>query len=225
MTTMRWIRRATVLAALVAAPVAFADFNGSLDQLVPAQGLQRTQLAGLGLASVRPGASLGSYDRVLLEPVDVSFRRDWKPYRTGSVIPLGPQEREALRKDVARSVQQAFAATLPQHGLVLANEAGPGVLRMKLKVVDVYLNNPWTPTPGRSRVLAASSGEMTLVAELSDARSGELLLRAGDWQDMRNPGRLLPSNDVRTGWDVDRTAQLWASAVADAMRPPRGVSP
>jgi len=225
MTTVRWIWRAAVVASLAAAPAAFAGFHGALEQLVPAQGLQRTQVPGLGLAYVRPGVSLAGYDRVLLDPVDVSFRRDWRPYRTGSALPLGADQREALRGEVARSVQQAFAANLRHHGLALANEAGPGVLRLKLRVADLYLNNPWTPTAGRSRVLAASSGEMTLLAEVSDARTGEVLLRAGDWQDMRNTGRLLPSNDVRTGWDVDRVAQAWAASLEGALRPTRGPAP
>lgn len=221
MTAAPWTRRATLLVALVAAPAAFAGFHGSLERQLPAQGLQRAQVPGLGLAYVRPGVSLAGYDRVLLEPVDVAFRRDWHPYRTGSWIPLGPDEREALRSEVARSVQQAFANGLPQRGLAAAGEAAPGVLRLKLRVVDLYLNNPSIPTAGRSRVLAVSSGEMTLLAELSDARTGEVLLRAGDWQDMRNTGRLLPSNDIRTGWDVDRVAQGWAASLADALRPAR----
>ena len=221
MTTVHWIRRAALVASLAAAPAAFAGFHGTLERLVPAQDLQRTEVPGMGVAYVRPGVSLAGYDRVLVEPVDVAFRRDWRPYRTGSLIPLGANERDALRSDVARSVQQAFAASLQQHGLAAASDAGPGVLRLKLRVADLYLNNPWIPTPSRSRVLAASSGEMTLVAELSDARTGEVLMRAGDWQDMRATGRLLPSNDVRTGWDVDRVAHAWATSLADALRPAR----
>lgn len=221
MTASPWTRRATLLVALVAAPAAFAGFHGSLERQLPAQGLQRVQVPGLGLAYVRPGVSLAGYDHVLLEPVDVSFRRDWRPYRTGSLIPLGPDQREALRSEVTRSVQQAFANGLPQSGLAPASEAAPGVLRLKLRVVDLYLNNPWIPTAGRSRVLAVSSGEMTLLAELSDARTGEVLVRAGDWQDMRTTGRLLPSNDIRTGWDVDRVAQGWAASLADVLRPAR----
>lgn len=225
MTTRPWIHRATLLAALVAAP-AFAGLHSSLEQLVPAQGLQRTQVPVLALAYVRPGLSLAGYDRVLLEPVDVSFRRDWRPYRTGSALPLGKEEREALRSEVARSVQEAFAGSLPRRGLALANDAaGPGTLRLKLRVVDLYLNNPWTPTPGRSRVLAASSGEMTLVAELSDARTGEVLMRAGDWGDMRNTGRLLPGNDIRTRSDVDGVAQAWATGFADTVRSLRSTAP
>lgn len=223
MTTTRWIGPVAVAAALLAAPAAFAAFHGPLEQLLPAEGLQRTQVPGFGLAYVRPGASLAAYDRVVLEPVDVTFRRDWRPYRTGSTIPLTSDEREALRGEVARSVQQAFTAGLPQGaGATPSTEGG---LRLKLRVVDLYLNNPSIPTAGRSRVLAASSGEMTLLAEVSDARTGEVLLRAGDWQDMRNTGRLLPSNDVRTGWDVDRVAHAWAGGLADALRPaaaPRG---
>lgn len=214
--------RAVVVAALVAAPAAFGAFHGKLEQQVPAQGLQRVEMAGMGLSFVRPGASLASYDRVLLEPVDVSFRRDWAPYGTGSLLRVGTERREAVRDEVAQSVRQAFARSLAQRGLVLASEPGPGVLRLQLRVVDLYLSNPWGPAPARARVLATSSGEMTLLAELSDARTGEVLVRAGDWQDMRATGRLLPTDDIRTRSDIDGTAQAWAASLADALRPARG---
>lgn len=220
----RWGSRAAVLAALAVATAAFGADHGTLERLVPSQGLQRTDLAGMGRAFVRPGASLASYDRVLLDPVDVSFRRDWVPYGagSGSVLPMDAHSPAVVRGDVVRSVRDAVARALPQHGLASASEAGPGVLRLKLRVVDVYLSNPWGPGPARSRVLATSSGEMTLVAELSDAATGEVLARAGDWQDMRNTGRLLPSNDIRTGSDIDGVAQAWAASLVGALRPARG---
>lgn len=224
MQTLRSASRGAVLALVAAVPAAFAAYNGSLDTLVPAQGLQRSAIPGMAVAYARPGAALDRFDRVLLGPVEVVFRRDWRPYRTGSAIPLGEREREALRREVAQSVQQAFARSLAGHGLRLADAPGPGVARLDLRVVDVYLNNPWIPSPGRTRVLQASSGEMTLVADVRDAVSGEVLLRTGDWLDMRGAGRLLPGNDIRTRWDVDGAAQAWASSLADALRPARAAA-
>ena len=217
MQAVRLARRAAVVAALLVVPAAFSAGRSSLDRLLPAQGLPGAKVPGLGLAYARPGA-LARYDRVLLEPVDVSFRRDWAPYRTGSALLASQADRERVRDDVAHWVHDAFAQTLQRRGIGLADAPGPGVLRVKLRVVDVYLNNPWGPTPGRSRVLAISSGEVTLVAELADARTGEVLARVADWEDMRPTDRVfLPSNDIRTGADVEAVASGWATSLAGAI--------
>jgi hypothetical protein len=218
MQAVRFARPAALIAALLAAPAAFSAHNRSLDTALPAQGLQQVQIPGFGLAYGQPGA-LAGYDRVLLEPVDVAFRRDWTPYRTGSALPLSTADRQKLADDVARTVRDAFTQTLQRRGLRLADAAGPGVLRVRLHVVDLYLNNPWVPTPGRSRVLTNGSGEITLVGELSDAQRGDVLARVADWVDMRQTDRvLLPSNNIRTDADVQAAAAGWAASLADAIR-------
>lgn len=214
MPAVRVLRRAALVASLLAAPAAFSAYRSSLDGLLPADGLQRVQVPGLGLAYARPGA-LAGHAQVLLEPVDVAFRRDWTPYRTGSAIRLSQADRERMGEGVAQSVHAAVAQALQQRGIRLADAPGPGVARVRLRVVDLYLNNPWIPTPGRSRVLTNASGEMTLVGEVADAQTGEVLARVADWADMRHTDRvLLPSNDIRTGADVDEVASGWGASLA-----------
>ncbi|MGZ5846423.1 MAG: DUF3313 family protein [Ramlibacter sp.] len=216
-------RAAALVAALVFAPAFGAGRTSpTLERLVPSQGLVPAQVEGLGLAYTQPGAALGSYDRILLEPVDVAFRRDWKPYRPGSSILRAGADREALRAEVAQWVHDAFAQTLQRGGRYrLVDQPGPGVLRVRLHVVDLYLNNPGLTMAGRSRTFAASSGEITMVAELSDAASGQVLARLADWEDMRHTGRLLPSSDVRTSGDVQEVASAWARSLNHAFLPAR----
>lgn len=216
MSAARIARHAVALGALLAATAAFSA--RSLEQLLPPpQGLERAEVPGFGLAYTRPGA-LAHYDRVLLEPVVVDFRHDWAPYRTGSLLPLSTAERERMRGDVALSVGEAFARTLQQRGLRLAEAPGPGVLRVRLHVVDLYLNNPWVPSAGRSRVLTISGGDITLVGELADAQGGELLARVADRQEMRHTERvLLRNNNIRNSADVDAVASGWAAGLAGAI--------
>lgn len=214
-------RCGVLAAALVVAP-AFGAGRTALERLVPAQGMEPVHVAGLGLAYAQHGAALGAYDRILLDPVDVAFRRDWTPYRAGSSILLSGTDREALRAEVAQWVHDAFAQTLQQGGRYrLVDQPGPGVLRVRLHVVDLYLNNPGVPMAGRSRTFAASSGEITMVADLSDATTGQVLARLADWEDMRHTGRLLPSNDVRTSGDVQEVASAWARSLNGAFLPAR----
>jgi hypothetical protein len=57
-------------------------------------GLERIGVKGIDLAYMRPGASLAHYRRVLLDPVQVAFSKDWDPERTGSRMKLSADERE-----------------------------------------------------------------------------------------------------------------------------------
>jgi len=223
MPAVRFARHAAVAtaAALFAAPAAFSAYRSSLEQLLPPQGLERVEIPGFGLAYTRPGA-LARYDRVMLDPVDVAFRSDWNPYRPGSAIRLSTADRDKLRAEVAGLVHEAFVQTLQRRGVRLAEAPGPGVLRARLRVVDLYLNDPGVTTSGRSRVFTLSSGEITLVGELADAPTGEVLARVADWRDMRHIDHiLLRSNDIQNQADVDAAASGWAAAVAGAMGPAR----
>jgi hypothetical protein len=219
-------RRAAAIAALVVSPTVFATYRSGLDKLLPPDGMTRAKVKGFGLAYVQPHGSLGAYDKVLLDPVSVAYRRDWDPERTGSRIQISDEQREALRTAVAGSVHDAFAKALQQGGRYrIVDQAGPGVLHVRLKVVDLYLNFAGAPTAGRSRTYSASTGEISMVAELSDAGSGQVLARVADWEDMRNTGVALPSGSTRTSSDIEGVAAGWGRSLRDAMRAARPREP
>ena len=210
------VRNSLVLAAALAAFSAIAGAPASLEQAVAAQGLQRVQARAFNFAYVRPGASLAGYDRLLLEPVDVDFRADWHPYRAGSLVRVDANERERLRTDVGRWVQRAFGDELQRGALKATDQPGPGVLRVKARVVDLYLGDLGARLPGRSRVLTTSSGEASLVVELSDAATGEVIARVGDWEELRSGAqRVRTSDPTRLVSDVEAVAANWGRTVRE----------
>ncbi|MBK0391891.1 DUF3313 family protein [Ramlibacter algicola] len=205
-----------VLAAALVAFPAIAGAPASLEQAVAAQGLQRVRAPVFNFAYVRPGASLAGYDRLLLEPVDVDFRADWQPYRAGSLLRVDATERERVRSEVAQWVQRAFADELQRGTLQPTDQPAPRVLRVKPRVVDLYLGDIGTRLPGRSRVLTTSSGEASLVVELSDASTGEVLARLGDWEELRSGARRVRISDPqRVVSDVESVAANWGRTVRE----------
>ena len=62
------------------------------------------------------------------------------------------------------------------------DQAGPDTLRVSAAIVNLYVTAPDTMSAGRSRTYTANSGQMTLVVELRDSVTGELLARAVDTQ-------------------------------------------
>ena len=219
-------RRVAAIAALVVPSIVFGANRAGLEKLVPPDGMTRAKVKGFGVAYVQPHAALGAYDKVLMDPVSVEYRRDWDPERTGSRIQISDEQREALRAGVATAVHDAFAKALQQGGRYrIVDQPGPGVLKLQLKVVDLYLNFAGPPTAGRSRTYSTSTGEISMVAELSDAATGQVLARVADWEDMRNTGVGLPSGSPRTSSDIEGVAAGWGRSLREALRAARPREP
>ena len=203
--------------ALAAKPSELAEL-AELAEAMSHDGLQKVSVKGLDLAYARPGATLAGYKRVQLEPVKVAFRKDWDPTRPGSRIKVSAEERENMRSGLAQVVQEAFVRELQSHSdYPVVNEAGPDVLRVKIHIVDLYVNAPDTPTAARSRTYVMSAGEMTLFAELFDAETGQTLARVVDRREARDTGQLTLSNAVLNMGEAQAIASTWARILRSAL--------
>lgn len=176
-------------------------------------GLEPIPMKGMDIAYARPGVDFGAYHEVLLEPVEVGFAPEWEPLRPDSRVSVPPRVVEELRQDVAGPLRDGFAGFIEQGGKYhLVGEPGPGVVRVRLRVVDVRLNAPDLRTAGRTEMWADSFGEMTLVAELVDAQSGVLVARVVDrWVDPDGPWQRYTRADNDLA--IRRAAEDWARAI------------
>ena len=160
MTMTDTLKAACLLALTVAFTNAPAATKKEVDQALSQGGLQKIEVKDIDLAYARPGASLAAYKRVKLDPVEVEFRKSKDPSRAGSAIKLSSEERERIRSNVARAVQEEFAKELQKSSAYqVASDAGPGVLRVKPRIIDLYVSAP-DVGPGRTRTLVSSAGEM-----------------------------------------------------------------
>jgi hypothetical protein len=222
------VRRAglfAVLAALLASAAALAATKADFDAAMSHDGLQKITVKGIGLAYARPGATLAGYNRVQIDPVQVAFRKDWNPTKTGSNFKLGTEERENIRTGVAKLVQEEFVKALEaKSAYKVVNEAGPDVLRVKVHVVNLYVNAPDTKSAGRSRTYIVSAGEMTMFAELCDSESGETLARIVDRREARSvAGIVTLSNSVENAGEARDIASSWARILRDGLDKAHGI--
>lgn len=82
----------------------------------------------------------GDYRKVLVEPVEVGFHPRWRPRRTGSRLPLADRERERIRDEIAAAFDRTFGDEVASGRLERVSEPGPGVLRLRPRLVDVTVN-------------------------------------------------------------------------------------
>jgi len=145
-------------------------------------GLKLTPSKRMEFVYVRPGATLKGYKRIRLDPVEVAFDKDWKPNRETRDLTrkLSTADMEAIKTDLAAEFRKVFAAELGKGGYALVDKNGEDVLRVTAKIMDLYINAPDKLSGGGSRVYVADPGSMTLVIELRDSATGQVLARGID---------------------------------------------
>jgi hypothetical protein len=217
------LKSACLLALVVLVTGPLAATRADVDAALRRGGLQKISVEGLELAYVRPGATLAAYKRVKLDPVEVEFRKSRDPARAGSAIKLSSEEREAIRASVARVVHEEFAKELQKSSTYrVASDAGPDVLRVKARILDLYVNAPDVGV-GRSRTLVSSAGEMMLVAELSDSASGQVLARVADHREASKGGRMHLVNRTVNEEEARKIAAGWARILREALDRAHGI--
>lgn len=210
-------RRPTLLASLlIALMLAPLMPNHAASPDIKAQatsdGLVAIKVKGLDQAYAAPGASLAAYRKVMIDPVEVSFRKDWNPNRTGSPFPLDVKDREAIRTNFAKLVRDEFGRELKAKSRFQVVDApGPDVLRVKADIVDLYVNAPESRDSTLSHTYVISTGEMTLVAALYDSETGAIIARVLDKEESRGMGgQLMLTNSIVNEIEARRTAAQWA---------------
>ena len=224
MTTIATLKAACLFALTLALTSSLAATKKDVDEAMSRDGLQKISVKGLDLAYARPGASLAAYKRVKLDPVEVQFDKSWEPTRTGSRIKLGPEEREKIRASVAKLVEEEFAKAVEKGGIYqIASESAPDVLRVKASVLNVYINAPTDIGAGRSKTYVSSAGQMTLLAELSDSTSGQMLARVADRREGNRMARMERADRFEAEGAARDVAAAWAQILRNALDKARAI--
>jgi hypothetical protein len=227
MTPIATLKAACLLAVTLALSSALAATKNEVDAAMSRDGLQKISVKGLDLAYARPGASLAAYKRVKIDPVEVEFDKSWDPERTGSRIKLSSEEREKIKASVAKLVEEEFARAVQKGGTYqIASEPAPDVLRVKVNILNLYVNAPSGGVgAGRSRTYVSSAGKMTLLAELADSASGQMLARVADVREANATGaRRMELADRMMNEDAARQiAAAWAQTLRKALDKARSI--
>ena len=211
------IRGSAALAALLLFSFTAAAQKKELDEAASYDGLQQVKIKGIDLAYALPGATLASYKQVLVEPVSVAFAKNWNPTKTGSRFNLSTEDIEQIRSNVAKIVYDEFIDELKKGGYTVATGPGPDVLDVRPAIIRLYVSAPDVMTPGRSRTYTTSAGEMTLLAELADSETGQVIARVLDRYEARNTGTFRLSSSVSNGSEVQIAASNWAKILRKAL--------
>ena len=182
-------------------------------------GLVRRPGTRIDSVFVKPDADISGFTSVLLDPVQVSFASNWDPNQgvRNPARRLNATDVAAIQTGLATMFRETFSADLARSNFQLVEQAGPETLRVSAAIVNLFVTAPDTMSAGRSRTYTANSGQTTLVLELRDAVTGELLARAVDTQRGRLTGSMSFTNSVTNTADARRAISTWSTALVQGL--------
>jgi hypothetical protein len=176
-------------------------------------GLERIASKRFTAVYARPGIEFASYQNVLLDPVEVAFDKQWDPQsaREDLAQRFTPEALEAIDAEIAKEFRRLFAAELRKGGYELVNTAGSNTLRISPSLIDIYINAPVDISAGRPGTYMVEAGRMTLMMELRDGPTGQLLGRVVDQKAGAATGYLEVSDSVAKSPGFRSAVTAWAT--------------
>ena len=191
------------------------------DAEVTYDGLHRIDNSAFEYAYIDPEADWARYDKILPGNAEFRFRAVKKSSSTThargrtSEFYLDDKNRARLEEEVSK----VFAEELgDSERFSVTDRPGHEVLIIRGGLTDIVSFVP-PEYIGRSEVYLSSVGEATLVLEIIDSMSGEVLFRAADRRAAeRAGGTTLVRSSSATNWaEVRRLARRWGSRLRDGL--------
>jgi hypothetical protein len=196
------------------------------DAEVTHDGLVRVQKSVVDAAWVKPTFDLTPYKKLMVVSQGIAFRKlepvsDFQA-RNESQFPVKEENKERLSRELKTAFETELGK-LQRYELVSA--PGPDVLLLVGTIIDVVSNIPPdidSARFGRGGVYLTSVGEATLVMELRDSESGEILGRVADRRAAESPFAF-EVNTVTAWTEVRRLGSYWASLLRRRLEEIEGV--
>ena len=149
-------------------------------------GLVQVKSKRLDHVFLQPDANFVGYTKVLIEPPEVAFEKNWaRDYNRSSVSLTSRVSDRDVQKAISKGVtaaQDIFANAWTKGGYAVVQEPGPDVLRVRTGIVNIRVSAPDLPRAGRVESFAGEAGSATLFIEARDSVTGAILGRAVDSQ-------------------------------------------
>jgi hypothetical protein len=218
--------RTTIVALLAVLLSAGATFGAkppdTWDDLV------KVKSKKLDLVYLRPGADFRGYTKVMIDPTEVAFRKNWaRDYNSGTTGLSGRVSDADVRKVVDQGAKVAtdiFSEEFGAAGYPVVTTEGEDVLRIRTGVINVTVNAPDVRTMGRSRSFSGEAGEATLVVEVRDSITGAILGRAVDRR-LAGDTSMLMRNSVTNRSDFRTLTKRWAKISVNGVNELKALSP
>ena len=191
-------------------------------------GLQRVSSKRMDLVYLQPGADFRAYTKVIVDPTEVSFQKNWRRDYNSTTVGLGSRVSEAdIQKAISEGVTAAsdiFAKAWTKGGYAVVTEPGPDVLRVKTAIANISVTSPDRQSIGRSYTFSEDAGRATFVIEARDSMTGALLGRAVDQKIVGDDTRASWRTSVSNRADFRDVVERWAANAVRGLTELKGLA-
>jgi len=174
-------------------------------------GLTLVKLKGVDAAYVRPGADFAIYNKIIIDPIQVAFAKEWDKRGAISNQKISAEKLDEIKTKMGKLAEETFAEVFSKdNGPQIVTAPGPDVLRFSSAIVDLWPRAVDTQEPGRNYTYMTSAGSAVLYAELRDSETNQLIGRVVDGREARNSGTMRWTNSVENTAEARAMIQDWA---------------
>lgn len=220
MKTTSWLAALTLLASIATASA--ADAPESWD------GLIQVKPKRMDAAYLLPGADFRPYTRVMVDPTQVAFQKDWLKRINQDRRPSDRVDDEQAQKILAAArsnFDDVFTEAFTKAGFTIVTTPAADVLRVSTAVINLYINAPDTMSAGRSYTFTAEAGEATLVIEVRDSLSGALMGRVLDRRETQGGAGMQMATRVTNQAEFRALFRQWAGTAVKGLDELKAHSP
>jgi hypothetical protein len=220
MKILPWLAALALVGSFGSAPA--ADAPGSWD------GLVQVKPKRMDAAYLLPGADFRQYTKLMIDPTEVAFQKDWQKRINDNRRLSDRVDDEEAQKILAAArtnFDDVFVEEFAKAGYTIVQQPGPDVLRISTAVINLYINAPDTKTAGRSYSFTTEAGEATLVVEVRDSQTNALMGRALDRRETQGGAGMQMSTSVSNQAEFRSLFRQWGSIAAKGLAELKSHSP
>jgi hypothetical protein len=191
-------------------------------------GLHKVESPRLDEVYLLPGADFRGYTKVMLDPAEVAFRKNWQRDQNSGERELSrrisDEDARQILTDAQAGFDRLFAQAYRDAGYQVVTAPAADALRISTAIINLDVEAPDVMAPGRSTTYSREAGEATLVLEAKDSLSGAVLGRAVDARST-GEGVSYIRNSVTNAAEFERVFARWAKIGADGLAELKDLSP
>jgi hypothetical protein len=215
---------AVIALAAISAPPAFAKKPPDTWD-----GLMLVKTKKFDLAYLAPNADFKVYNKIMLDPVEAAFQKNWQRDFNNTVRGLDQRITDEEARDIltaaAEGLRDVFAKIYAENGFQVVEQPGSDVMRVRTAVIDLDVAAPDQMTASRTTTFTSEAGAATVVIELRDSMSGALLARGVDRRDIGDQNFMMRRTRVDNRADFSRAFRIWAKISVDALNNLKALNP
>ena len=178
------------------------------------EGLEIVAGKRLDVAQVRPGVDFAAYSAVRFVEPELAFQT---PDRSQRQFPLNEAQKQRFRDMLAAEFEKELSRL---ESLELATEPGPDVLTLSVRVQDiaVAVSDESLSRASRGAAFLEASGDATVVLELKDSQSNQILARGVDTRSVEGVAVRQRGDTMVTRFEsADKVVSKWAATARTAI--------